>query len=76
MKDFIAYLIKNLVDEPDIVNVNIIEKNEGTIIEVKVSAQDVGKVVGRKGRTIKALRTIAMVVGARFGRRVRVTVAQ
>jgi len=71
MKDFIAYLIKNLVDQPDAVEVQIFEGDQGTMIEVKVSAEDVAKVVGRQGRTIKSLRTLAMTVGARFGRRVR-----
>ncbi|MGE5196334.1 MAG: KH domain-containing protein [Anaerolineae bacterium] len=71
MKDFIAYLIKNLVDEPDSVDVQVLEGEQGTIVEVRVSPADVARVVGRQGRTIKALRTIAMTVGARFGRRVR-----
>lgn len=71
MKEFIAYLIKNLVDQPDAVDVQIIDGQQGTIVEVRVSDVDVAKVVGRQGRTIKALRTIAMTVGARFGRRVR-----
>lgn len=76
MKEFIAYLIKNLVDLPDAVDINIVDGEQGTIVEVKVSPQDVGKIVGRQGRTIKALRTIAMTVGARVGRRVRVEVIQ
>lgn len=76
MKEFVAYLIKNLVDQPDAVDVNIIEGEQGTVVEIKVSSEDVGKVVGRQGRTIKALRTIAMTVGARVGRRVRVEVVQ
>ena len=76
MKEFIAYLIKNLVDTPDAVDVNIVEGEQGTVVEVKVSPQDVGKIVGRQGRTIKALRTIAMTVGARVGRRVRLEVIQ
>jgi len=76
MKEFVAYLIKNLVDVPDAVDVNLVDQEEGTRIEVKVSAQDVGKVVGRQGRTVKALRTIAMTVGARIGRRVRLEVIQ
>ena len=74
MKEFVAYLIKNLVDLPDAVDVNIIDEEEGMIVEVKVSPEDVGKIVGRQGRTIKALRTIAMTVGARVGRRVRLEV--
>jgi uncharacterized protein len=72
MKEFIAYLIKNLVDQPDAVQVEIVDKEQGTVVEVRVSPEDVGKIVGRQGRTIKALRTIAMTVGARIGRRVRV----
>ncbi|MCX6989098.1 MAG: KH domain-containing protein [Chlamydiae bacterium] len=71
MKDFIAYLIKNLVDKPDLVDVQIIDGQQGTIIEVRVSDEDMARVVGRQGKTIKSLRTIAMTVGARFGRRVR-----
>ena len=76
MKEFVAYLIKNLVDTPDAVDVNIVDGDQGTVVEVKVSPEDVGKVVGRQGRTIKALRTIAMTVGARVGRRVRLEVVQ
>ncbi len=71
MKDFIAYLIKNLVDQPESVDVQVIDGQQGTIVEIRVSSEDVSKVVGRQGRTIKSLRTIAMTVGARFGRRVR-----
>ena len=71
MKEFIAYLIKNLVDHPDAVEVEIVEGEEGTQISVRVSQSDVAKIVGKQGRTIKSLRTIAMIVGARFGRRVR-----
>jgi uncharacterized protein len=76
MKEFIAYLIKNLVDLPDAVDITIIDGEQGTVVEVRVSPQDVGKIVGRQGRTIKALRTIAMTVGARVGRRVRLEVVQ
>ena len=71
MKEFIAYLIKNLVDKPDAVDVQIIDGQQGTIIEVRVADEDVAKVVGRQGKTIKSLRTIAITVGARYGRRVR-----
>ncbi|MES2345783.1 MAG: KH domain-containing protein [Chlamydiota bacterium] len=76
MKEFVAYLIKNLVDQPDGVDVQVLEGEQGTIVEIRVSSTDIAKVVGRQGRTIKALRTIAMTVGARFGRRVRLEVLQ
>lgn len=71
MKEFIAYLIKNLVELPADVQVEVIDKEQGVIVEVRVSSGDVARVVGKQGRTINALRTIAMTVGARFGRRVR-----
>ncbi len=76
MKEFVAYLIKNLVDQPEGVDVQVLEGEQGTIVEIRVSPTDIAKVVGRQGRTIKALRTIAMTVGARFGRRVRLEVLQ
>lgn len=71
MNEFIAYLIKNLVDKPEAVEVQVVDDQQGTTIEVKVSEEDVARVVGRHGKTIKSLRTIAMTIGARFGRRVR-----
>lgn len=76
MKEFIAYLIKNLVDQPDAVEVQVIDGQEGTLVEVKVSQGDIAKVVGRQGRTIRSLRTIAMTVGARIGIRVRLELVQ
>jgi predicted RNA-binding protein YlqC (UPF0109 family) len=76
MKDFITYLIKNLVDQPGSVDVQIIEGQEGTVVEVRVASEDAARVVGRQGRTIKALRTIALTIGARFGRRVRLDLIQ
>lgn len=71
MKEFIAYLIKNLVDHPDDVDVQVVEELGNMLISVRVSQNDMAKIVGKQGRTIKSLRTIAMTVGARFGRRVR-----
>jgi predicted RNA-binding protein YlqC (UPF0109 family) len=76
MKEFIAYLIKNLVDNPDSVDVQIVDGEQGTLVEVRVNEADVAKVVGRQGKTIKSLRTIAMTVGARFGRRVRLELVE
>jgi uncharacterized protein len=71
MKEFIEYLIKNLVDHPDSVSVSCCEEDKAILIEVRVGSNDIGKVVGRKGSIIKALRTISTMVCARLGRRVR-----
>ncbi len=72
MKEFIEYLIKNLVDQPESVNVKCHEGDKGVLIEISVDSGDIGKIVGRKGMTIKALRTISTTICARLGRRVRV----
>jgi predicted RNA-binding protein YlqC (UPF0109 family) len=76
MQEFVTYLIKNLVDNPDGVDVKIFNGSQSTIVEVKVSDIDVAKIVGKQGRTIKALRTISMIVGARFGRKVKLELLQ
>lgn len=76
MKEFIEYLVKNLVDFPESVDVRCFENEKGVIVEVRVGAGDVGKVVGRKGMTIKALRTIVMTACARLGHRVRLEIVE
>lgn len=76
MKDFIAYIIKNLVDQPDEVKVNIFDGEKSTVVEIQVDTNDIAKLVGRQGRTIKALRIISMVVAARLGRKVRLEIMQ
>jgi predicted RNA-binding protein YlqC (UPF0109 family) len=76
MKEFVAYLVKNLVDKPDAVDVQLIESEQGIQVEVRVAPEDIAKVVGRQGRTIQSLRTITLSVGARLGRRVRLELVQ
>jgi predicted RNA-binding protein YlqC (UPF0109 family) len=71
MKEFVEYIVKNLVDNPDSVDVQCFEGERGMIIEVRVAQPDIGKVVGSRGRTIKALRTVVMTVCARLGKRAR-----
>jgi len=76
MQEFVQYIVKNLVDEPEKVDVKCIEGDKGIIVEVRVGENDVGKVVGKKGATINAIRTIAMMVCARLGRKVRIEVIE
>lgn len=71
MQAFIEYIVQNLVDNPQSVKINCFEGQKGTIVEVHVAKADVGKVVGKGGRTIQALRTIAMMAGTKLGRHVR-----
>lgn len=76
MKEFIEYIVKNLVDEPDLVTVHCDQGERGLVVEIRVGQKDIGKVVGRKGTTINALRTIAMTACARLGHKVRVELVE
>lgn len=76
MKEFIEYIVKNLVDNPENVDVRCFDGEKGVVVEVRVANGDVGKVVGRKGMTIKALRTIVITACARLGRRVRLEIIE
>ncbi|CCB89593.1 MAG: KH domain-containing protein [Simkania sp.] len=76
MEEFVSYLIKNLVDRPDDVKISVFDGEKSTVVEIVVDNEDVAKLVGRQGRTIKALRTIAMTVAARIGRKVRLEIVQ
>jgi predicted RNA-binding protein YlqC (UPF0109 family) len=58
IKELIEYLARALVDESDAVEVNVIEGKATTIVELRVAPDDIGKVVGKQGRTAKAMRTL------------------
>ena len=75
MKELIEYLTRALVDEPDAVSIDSYEDEDGTIIyELHVAEGDVGKVIGRGGRTVNALRTVVRAAATGEGRRVLVDV--
>ncbi len=58
MKQLIEFLAKSLVDNPDDVHVHSYERDQTTVIELEVAESDLGKVIGRQGRTARAIRTI------------------
>ncbi len=72
VKDLVEYVVKTLADEPGSIVVSEIEGETTLTIEVRVSAGDMGRIIGRDGRTINALRTLARVLGAKVGKRVTV----
>lgn len=65
MKEVLEYLARALVDEPDAVQVNEIEGDGSVILQLKVAPDDMGKVIGKRGRTVKALRTVVRAAGSR-----------
>lgn len=58
LKDLIEFVARSLVDNPDQVQVTEIEGEQTTVLELKVAKEDLGKVIGKQGRTAKAMRTI------------------
>ena len=75
MGELLGYLARALVDEPEAVQVDSFEEDDGTIVfELTVAEDDVGKIIGRHGRTVNALRTVMRASAVRHGRRVLVDV--
>jgi uncharacterized protein len=68
----LEHLVKGIVDHPDDVRVDSVDTTRGEVLEVRVHPEDLGRVIGRSGRTAKALRTL--VTALADGRRVRVDV--
>ena len=76
MEEFVGYLVKNMVSSPEQVDIRAVEGQSGLLIEIRVASEDIGKVVGRKGNIIRSLRTLAMIIGARLGRRIHLEIIQ
>lgn len=69
MKDLIAYIAKELVDKPEEVVVTEIEGQQTSVIELKVAKEDIGKIIGKQGRTAQAMRTILSAASTKMKKR-------
>jgi len=69
MRDLIYYIAKALVDNPDQVAVDEVEGNQTSVLELKVAKEDLGKVIGKQGRTARAMRTILSAASAKIRKR-------
>ena len=69
MKDLITYIAKALVDEPEAVEVSEVEGEQTSVIELKVAKADLGKVIGKQGRTARAMRTILSAASTKIRKR-------
>ncbi len=76
MKDVVIEIVKRLVDNPDDVDAKEVEGEQTTIIEITTNPEDIGKVIGKKGRTIKALRTIVNAAAVKDDKRVTVEIVE
>jgi len=68
--EIVEYLARRLVDEPDAVRVEEVERDGAIVIQLHVARDDIGKVIGRQGRIARALRTVVRAAGARREQRV------
>ena len=76
MDELLSYLARELVDHPDDVRVERVEREDGELLfELHVHPEDVGKVIGKQGRIARALRTVVKASAVREGRRVHVEIA-
>ncbi len=69
MKDLITYIAKALVDNPEVVEVTEVQGNQTSVLELKVAKEDLGKVIGKQGRTARAMRTILSAASAKIKKR-------
>ena len=77
MKDLLEYLARALVDEPDRVQVEEFEEDDGTLVlELSVGEDDYGQVIGRGGRTAQALRTVVKAAAVKDNRRVLIDIVE
>jgi predicted RNA-binding protein YlqC (UPF0109 family) len=69
MKDLIEYIAKSLVDNPDAVTITEREKDKTIVYELRVGSGDLGKVIGKNGRTARSIRTLLNAAATRAGKR-------
>ncbi|MBR6207149.1 MAG: KH domain-containing protein [Oscillospiraceae bacterium] len=74
MKELLLYIARNLVDHPDEVVVNEIEKSDETVFELHVAPGDMGKVIGRQGKIAREIRVLMRSVAQRQGKRISVDI--
>lgn len=76
MKELVELLVKALVDHPEEVDISAVEGERSVVVEVRVAPDDVGKVIGKQGRIVQALRTVVKAAAAREGKKAVVEILQ
>lgn len=74
MKDLIETIAKALVDHPESVHVTEVEAEQSLLIELEVAKDDIGKVIGREGRTAQSMRTLLSAASTKLGRRAQLDI--
>lgn len=76
MKELVEYIARSLVDDPTEVSVREVRRGNLLVLELQVAQEDMGRVIGKKGRVANAIRTLLEIAAARSGQRVRLEVVE
>ena len=76
MKDFLIEIAKALVDNPEQVQVNEIEGSQSVVLELRVDKSDMGKIIGKQGRTVNAIRTLLIAASGKAWRKYRLEIVE
>ena len=76
MKELVTYIATSLVDNPDKVEVTETEKDDATILELRVAKEDLGKIIGKQGRTARAIRALLSAAAGRVNKRARLEIIE
>jgi predicted RNA-binding protein YlqC (UPF0109 family) len=76
MKELIEYIVKTLADVPSQVRVDEVEGTSSVVLELRVAPEDMGRIIGRKGRVANAMRTLLRVLGGKQGKRVTLEIVE
>jgi len=76
MRELIEYIAKTLVDDPSQVRVDEIEGASSVVLELRVAPEDMGRIIGKRGRVVNAMRTLLRAVGGKEGRRVTLEIVE
>ena len=74
MKELLLYIARNLVDNPDAVTVEEVERDGDTVFQLRVAPEDMGKVIGRQGKSAKEIRILMRSVAQKQGKRISVDI--
>lgn len=76
MKDLVSFIVSRLVDNPDAVVLEEREDGDTIVVELRVAKEDLGKVIGKQGRTAKAMRAVLAAVASRLDKRSRLEIVE
>lgn len=76
MKELVEFIVKKLVKKPEEVSISEVETDEKITLQLKVEKEDMGRLIGKNGKTIKAIRTIVNIASAKLGKKVNLEVLE